>query len=159
MSSEICWKILEQTEFPMWKFMANPGRHSRIRTTLGTVFQDSGKNINKTYVQIEWNCGQSQTYTNHSTRATGATNLTKCMFSPPQIIVVIGHKLVQSLKVDQRPDKDEKIAVEQAIGQNLTNDLVKNISNFTTSPSGHQRIIYCPILTGQQFHNCRITGN
>lgn len=39
--------------------------------------------------------GLSQIYTNHSVRATGATILTKSMFSPSQIMSVTGHKSVQ----------------------------------------------------------------
>ena len=61
----------------------------------------------------------SQMYTNHSIRATGATILTKSMFSPSQIMAVTGHKSVQSLTVYQRTDTEEKIAMGQAMGQSL----------------------------------------
>lgn len=48
---------------------------------------------------------------------------------------VTGHKFftkffAQSLTMYQRTDMDEKIAMGQAMGQNLTNDLVKKYTRF-----------------------------
>ena len=62
----------------------------------------------------------SQIYTNRSIRATGATILTKHMFTPSQIMAVTGHKSVQSLTVYQINDTEEKIAMGHAMGKCLT---------------------------------------
>lgn len=83
-----------------------------------------GKTLIKCMSKLNENVGLSQTYANHSIRATGAT---LCMFSPSQIVEVTGHKSIQSLTVYQRTDMDEKIAMGQTMGQNLTNDLGENI--------------------------------
>lgn len=63
------------------------------------------------------------------------------MFSSPQIMTVTGYKSVQSFTVHQKTDMDEEIARGQAMGQNLTNDLLKNIPAF---PSTSQLVLPPP---------------
>lgn len=64
-------------------------------------------------------CELSMKYTNHSIRATGATLLSRSMFSPAQVMAVTGHKSVSSLAVYQRVSDSEKVAMGQAIGRSI----------------------------------------
>lgn len=48
-------------------------------------------------------------------------------------MTVTGHTSVQSFTVHQRTDMDEKIAMGQAMGQYLTNDIVKNIPALSST--------------------------
>lgn len=69
--------------------------------------------------KLSKDCQLSQSYSNHSIRATGATILSKNMYGAAQIMAVTGHKSVQSLTTYQRVDTEEKIKMGQTISQNL----------------------------------------
>ena len=61
----------------------------------------------------------SKIYTNHCIRATGITVLTDAKFSNADIMLVSGHKSVQSLSVYQKTDEKKKIQMGQALGKSM----------------------------------------
>ena len=81
--------------------------------------------------ELSKSCQLSQIYTNHSIRATGATELSKGMYGPAQIMAVTGHKSVQSLSVYQRVDDEEKLQM----GKTLSESLVPTLKNQLALPS------------------------
>jgi hypothetical protein len=59
--------------------------------------------VTKFMYKLSVSCGLSQSYTNHSIHATGATILTECSnFADAQIMSVTGHTSVSSLAIYQR---------------------------------------------------------
>jgi hypothetical protein len=78
-------------------------------------------------------CDLSQTYTNHSIRATGATILAKNSYCHSQIMAITGHKSVASLALYQRVDDDDKIRIGQILTRSLTNETAKTLALASTT--------------------------
>ena len=70
--------------------------------------QHIGKHtLSKFMSEVSKKCGLSKIYTNHSIHVTGVTILTRMKFTASEIMLVTGHKSVQSLARYQRT-KEEK---------------------------------------------------
>ena len=67
--------------------------------------------IEKFMSKISGICSLSDYYTNHCTRVTSATNLTRSNFTAKQVMSVTGHKSIQSLASYQRVREDDKMAM------------------------------------------------
>jgi hypothetical protein len=65
--------------------------------------------------KLSKSCGLSKIYTNHSLRATGTSILFKRNFADSQIMVITGHKSVNSLAVYHRVSDQEKFEMSKAI--------------------------------------------
>lgn len=61
----------------------------------------------------------SKVYTNQSINATGPSILSKCMFEPPQVMPVARLKYIESLGVYQCVRNQEKLQMEESLGENL----------------------------------------
>lgn len=77
------------------------------------------KNLAKFMSNLSKMCSLSQTYTNHSIRATGASIL-RNYFEPAQIMAVMGQKSALYLSGYQRISNKEKISMGQAITASLS---------------------------------------
>ena len=64
----------------------------------------------------------SQTYTNHSIRVTSMTYLSRKEFSAKQIMLVTGHKSLNSLAIYQKISTDEKLSMAYTMSCYLHND-------------------------------------
>ena len=81
-----------------------------------------GKNPLATFMSdLSVKCGLLQVYTNHSIRVTGITVLTNQGYSNADIMLVSGHKSVQSLAVYQKTDKDKKILMGKTMALSMKN--------------------------------------
>ena len=99
-------------------------------------------------------CDLSETYTNHSIRATGATILAKDSCCHSQIMAITGHKSVASLALYQRVDDDDKIRMGQILTRSITNETAKILAFlFTTSTKALPAPNILPIEDGttQEF--------
>ena len=80
-------------------------------------------------------CDLSQTYTNHSIRATGATILAKNSYCHSQIMAITGHKSVASLALYQRVDGDDKIRMGQTSTRSITNETANTSTKALPAPN------------------------
>jgi hypothetical protein len=78
-------------------------------------------------------CDLSQTYTNHSIRASGATILAKNSYCHSQIMAITGHKSVSSLALYQRVDDDDKIRMGQTLTRNIKHETAKTLALASTT--------------------------
>ena len=76
----------------------------------------------------------SQSYTNHSIRVTGATALTRQQYGNKQIMSVTGHKSVSFLAIYQRTSNSENLAMGQALNTvlGISSNSVVPVSNAPT---------------------------
>ena len=78
-------------------------------------------------------CDLSQTYTNHSIRATGATILAKNSYCHSQIMAITGHKSVSSLALHQRVDDDDKFRMGKTLTRSIINETAKTLELACTT--------------------------
>ena len=79
-------------------------------------------------------------YTNHCVRVTGATNLTRANFTANQIMLITGHKSVNSLAMYQRVKSDEKMMMGISLAYNLFQQNVQNV------PAVPQQLALPPLI-------------
>lgn len=99
--------------------------------------------------KLSVSCGLSQSYANHSIRATGATILTECNnFADAQIMSVTGHKSVSSLAIYQRTSDQKKIKMGTILNSAMTEE---NNNNNALPSCRHYPALPAPSASHSQI--------
>ena len=103
---------------------------------------------------VSKNCELSKIYTNHCIRVTGASILTRLQFSASEIMLVTGHKSVQSLAIYQKTDTRRKEEMGEVLGQAMqTCD--ENITRKKIGPCRPELIWHCKKRNRvTRYHKC-----
>ena len=79
-----------------------------------------GDNTLKTFIsKLSTSTELSAVYTNHSIRVTGATLLKRSMFSDKQVMLITGHKSVNSLALYKKVSTDQKLMMGRTVNKLL----------------------------------------
>ena len=105
------------------------GRQHLGKNTLGHFMTD-----------VSQNCQLSKIYTNHSIRVTGATVLMRMNFSSAEIMLVTGHKSVQSLTRYQHTQNKQKLAMGNVMHQSLTREENQIVVPLKKSVEYHDKV-------------------